>query len=102
MSNYKSANNQDSKRSWYKKQSIKLDMNPMVDLAFLLITFFMLTTTFNKPNVMEITVPLKPQDEEQDQQPVKESKVLTFVLSENDQLIYLSGDHRCAAQRRRI
>ncbi len=35
-------------------------MTPMVDLAFLLLTFFMLTTTFNKPQTMEITMPEKP------------------------------------------
>ena len=42
-----------------KRQSTKIDMTPMVDLAALLITFFMLTTTFNKPQTMEINMPVK-------------------------------------------
>jgi biopolymer transport protein ExbD len=47
-----------------KKASTKIDMTPMVDLAFLLLTFFMLTTTFNKPQTMEITMPEKPKPED--------------------------------------
>jgi biopolymer transport protein ExbD len=43
-----------------KKASTKIDMTPMVDLAFLLLTFFMLATTFSKPQTMEITMPEKP------------------------------------------
>lgn len=36
---------------------VKLDMTPMVDVAFLLLTFFMLTTTFRPPEEVQVTVP---------------------------------------------
>ena len=42
-----------------KKLSTHIDMTPMVDLAFLLLTFFILTTTLNKLKVMEIGMPEK-------------------------------------------
>ncbi|MBH2025065.1 MAG: biopolymer transporter ExbD [Flavobacteriales bacterium] len=45
-----------------QKQPPHVDLTPMVDLAFLLITFFMLVTTFNKPNVMDLGLPAKPKD----------------------------------------
>lgn len=40
-----------------RKRSTKIDMTPMVDLAFLLLTFFILTTTFMKPSVLSVTMP---------------------------------------------
>ncbi len=62
-----------------KKMSTKIDMTPMVDLAFLLLTFFMLTTTFNKPNVMQVTMPIKPKDGEEESE-LKASNAMTVIL----------------------
>lgn len=45
------------KRKKKRRIGIKIDNTPMVDIAFLLLTFFMLTTTMNKPQTMEINLP---------------------------------------------
>ena len=45
------------KRKKKRRVGVKLDMTPLVDVAFLLLTFFMLTTTFGLPQVMEINLP---------------------------------------------
>lgn len=73
-----------------KKSSTKVDMTPLVDLAALLITFFMLTTTFNKPNTMEINMPVDPENEEE-QIALKASNAMTIILGENDNLYYYFG-----------
>ena len=73
-----------------KKMSTHLDMTPMVDLAFLLLTFFMLTTTFSKPQTMEINMPVKPETEEE-QIALKASNAMTIILGEDDQLFYYYG-----------
>jgi biopolymer transport protein ExbD len=73
-----------------KKMSVHLDMTPMVDLAFLLLTFFMLTTTFSKPQTMEINMPIKDVEEEE-QIALKESNAMTIILGENDKLYYYFG-----------
>jgi biopolymer transport protein ExbD len=73
-----------------KKVSLKIDMTPMVDLAFLLLTFFMLANTFLEPKVMDIVMPDKPKDPI-DQPPINIRNVLTLALGENDKIYYSAG-----------
>lgn len=73
-----------------KKQSTKIDMTPMVDLAFLLLTFFILTSTFNKPKTMEVTMPDKV-DKPEEQTKINENDILNLVLGENDKIYYWIG-----------
>jgi len=73
-----------------KKTSTRIDMTPMVDLAFLLLTFFVMTTTLNKPQTMEITMPEKPKPG--DEMPeINEKNVLTLVLGEDDKVYWYMG-----------
>jgi len=60
----------------------------MVDLAFLLLTFFILTTTLNKLTVMEIQVPEKPTTQPPE---VNERRVITFILDANDRIYWRHG-----------
>jgi biopolymer transport protein ExbD len=45
------------KKKKKKRAGVRIDMTPMVDVALLLLTFFMLTTVFNKPQTMELNLP---------------------------------------------
>lgn len=74
-----------------KKSSTKIDMTPMVDLAFLLLTFFMLTTTFSKPKTMELNMPADPKDLK-DQPKVKNA--ITFLLTENNRVYWYYGEFK--------
>jgi biopolymer transport protein ExbD len=71
-----------------KKASTKIDMTPMVDLGFLLITFFMLTTTLAKPVVMQLSMPDKTEKEEKSE--VKMSETLT-VIPDSAAVYYYQG-----------
>lgn len=70
-----------------KKHSARIDMTPMVDLGFLLLTFFVLTTQFSKPKTMEITMPVIPKDTTKRMQ-VEDQTALTLLLTENQNDIY--------------
>lgn len=69
-----------------KKSSTHIDMTPMVDLAFLLLTFFVLTSTFSKPSVMELAMPSK-----EKVKPVDVKNILTLVLDKSDTVYYYFG-----------
>jgi biopolymer transport protein ExbD len=73
-----------------KKQSTHIDMTPMVDLAFLLLTFFMLTTTFGKPKTMEINMPVKPPPGQEILNEV--NNAITILLSDDDKIYWYYGE----------
>ena len=74
-----------------KKMSTRIDMTPMVDLAFLLLTFFMLTTTFAKPTVMQLTMPATPKEEVDSG--LTASRAMTIILGEGHRVHYFFGLH---------
>lgn len=75
-----------------KKSSTRVDMTPMVDLAFLLLTFFVMTSTFSKPKVMSLVYPAKPKPEDVNIKPQPMNNGITFLLSE-DKVYYYKGQY---------
>lgn len=63
-----------------------VDMTPMVDLACLLLTFFMLTTAFTKPKVMEIVMPTRGEPKQ-----IDKDRVLNIILADKDQVYFYYG-----------
>ena len=74
-----------------KKSNAKVDLTAMVDLAFLLITFFMLTTTLSKPQSMSLGLPDKNPDEESADIKVDENRTMTVMLGDDNKMIFYMG-----------
>jgi len=69
------------------KKSTRVDMTPMVDLGFLLITFFMLTTALSQPKTMSLLMPRS----DGPPSPLPASKALTILLGANNRIAYYEG-----------
>ena len=72
------------------KMSTKIDMTPMVDLGFLLITFFMLTTTLQKPSILQLNMPDKTEDIQTT--PTPASRTLAIIPGPKNSVYYFRGD----------
>ena len=73
-----------------KKLSTRVDMTPMVDLGFLLITFFIFTATMKSPTSMDLNMPKE--SDQKDETKVKQSGALTVMLGKDDHVYYYEGE----------
>src|SRR5690625_4447928 len=80
-----------------EKKDTHVDMTPMSDVAFLLITFFMLATTLQRAKTMDLFLP-QDVDNPEEQNKVKESQALTILLGEDNQIFYYEGIGKNAAK----
>lgn len=79
-------------KSRQKKQDVRVDFTPMVDMMMLLITFFMLCTSLIKPKSMEINMPTNKDDiKEEQQNKVKASEAITLLFDGEDKIYYYEG-----------
>ena len=75
-----------------KKSNAKVDLTAMVDLAFLLITFFMLTTSLSKPQSMDLGLPdKKKEDKPEDIIKTDQRRTMTVIMGDNDKIKWYHG-----------
>ena len=80
-------NNRSKSNKYLKRKSIRVDLTPMVDLGFLLITFFILTTSLSDPTIANLALP----KESIIKTFVKANATLTLLLIRNDSIKYFEG-----------
>lgn len=75
-----------------KKSNPGVDLTAMVDLAFLLITFFMLTTSLSKPQAMDLPMPDKtPEQPEKDPTKIPEERMMTILVGKDNRIMWYMG-----------
>ena len=70
-----------------RRSSVRIDMTPMVDLAFLLLTLFVLTRSLHESRVIKITMP----EQSPDPVPMQEKRVITLLLGKDNNLYWYPG-----------
>ena len=85
------------KRNRYTKSALRIDMTPMVDLGFLLITFFIFTTTVSEPTVTKLYMPA-----DGDGTNIAESNAVTVLLADKDKIYCYEGKWQDALRNHKI
>src|SRR5688572_33136777 len=80
-----------------KRHNLKIDMTPMVDLGFLLIAFFVMTTELMEPKALDLNMPKKGPETK-----VEMSNALTVLLGKNNTIYFYHGDWKDAFARKEI
>jgi biopolymer transport protein ExbD len=78
--------------------TLRIDMTPMVDLGFLLISFFIFTTTLSEKSSMNLIVPA----DGGNPRPIPESKTLTFILADQDKIYAYEGIWETAMNNKKV
>lgn len=91
MANIDTGGGDKPKKGKQKKQSLRVDFTPMVDMNMLLITFFMFCTSLSKPQTMEINMPSKDKVDDDKKTEFVDSRAVTILLSGDDKIYYYLG-----------
>ncbi len=86
LTNKESGTNRSLSKPRSKKQAVRVDLTPMVDLAFLLISFFMLTVVINDPRGMDLDKRV-----EGEQDPIGDCQVLNVLIDSADRVYTYEG-----------